>query len=93
MPHPAERRTWARCEAVKNRSSMEFATPRGRQRIEARLVNISRDGALVVAEPPPLEATPMAADREPGEDRLGGRHDRSRRTKSTDRPAFHSRLS
>jgi hypothetical protein len=59
MPHPAERRTWPRCEAVKNRSSMEFATPRGRQRIEARLVNISRDGALVVADPPPLEATPI----------------------------------
>lgn len=50
MPHPAERRAWPRCDAVKNRSSMEFVTPHGLRRIKARLLNISRDGALLVAE-------------------------------------------
>ena len=60
MPHLAERRVWPRCDAVTNQSSMEFVTPQGRRRIEARLVNISRDGALVVAENPPAESTPIS---------------------------------
>jgi hypothetical protein len=59
MPHSAERRAWPRCDAVKNRSRLQFATPQGGQRIEARLVNISRDGALVVAEIPPPHVTPI----------------------------------
>ena len=60
MPHLAERRVWPRCDAVTNQSSMEFVTPHGRRRIEARLVNISRDGALVVAENPPAESTAIS---------------------------------
>ena len=60
MSHPQERRTSPRCNAVKNRSSIEFATPQGRRRMEARLVNISRDGALVVADNPVPEAMPIS---------------------------------
>ena len=57
MLHPAERRAWPRCDAVTNQSSMEYVTPQGRRRIAARLVNISRDGALLVADNSPAEET------------------------------------
>ena len=51
-----ERRSSARCDAVKNRSRLEFFLPSGRRRVEARLINISRDGALIVAlESPPCD--------------------------------------
>ena len=50
MPLPPERRTWPRCDAVKNQSRLEFAVGGGWRRIDARIVNISRDGALVVSE-------------------------------------------
>ena len=59
MPHPAERRTSPRCDAVENRTRMEFATPKGMQRRKAKIVNISRDGALIVTENPPPHATPI----------------------------------
>jgi hypothetical protein len=35
---------------VKNQSRLEFAVSQGRERAEARLVNISRGGALIVTE-------------------------------------------
>jgi PilZ domain len=60
VSHPEERRTSPRCDAVNNRSSIEFATPQGLRRIEARLVNISRDGAFVAASTQPPEATPIS---------------------------------
>jgi PilZ domain len=44
---------------VQNRSRLEFAVGHRWQRIEARLVNISRDGALIVAENSPPHATPI----------------------------------
>jgi hypothetical protein len=45
-----ERRAFPRCEAVNNQSSLEFAVPAGKRRIEARLMNISRNGALLLAQ-------------------------------------------
>jgi hypothetical protein len=60
MSHPPERRAMPRCDAVTNQSSLEFAVPTGRRRIEAGLVNISRDGALVVAENPALGEGPSS---------------------------------
>ncbi len=50
MSHPSERRASPRCAAVKNQSRLEFAVADGRQRIEVQLVNLSRDGALIVTE-------------------------------------------
>jgi hypothetical protein len=50
MPLPRERRTSPRCDAVKNESRLEFAVPGGWRRTDARIVNVSRDGALVVSE-------------------------------------------
>ena len=50
-----ERRASPRCDAMKNQSRLEFILPSGRRRVEARLINISRDGALIVAdESPPM---------------------------------------
>lgn len=60
MSHPQERRTSPRCNVVKNRSTLEFATAQGRQSIEGRLVNISRGGALVVAGTDTPDALPIS---------------------------------
>ena len=60
MSLPLERRTSPRCDAVKNRSSIEFATSKGRRRTEARLVNISREGALLACEKLPAVSTPVS---------------------------------
>jgi PilZ domain len=54
-----ERRDSPRCGAVKNQSRLEFAVSEGRLRVEARLVNISRGGALLVAENPPPRQAPV----------------------------------
>jgi hypothetical protein len=51
-PHPDERRASPRCTVVKNQLSIDFAAPEGPRRIGATLVNISRGGALVVADNP-----------------------------------------
>jgi PilZ domain len=59
-PYHDERRASPRCDVVKNRSSIEFAAPEGRRRIGATLVNISRDGALVVADKPMRRAAPLS---------------------------------
>ena len=48
-----ERRASPRCDAVTNQSRVEFFLASGRRRVTARLINISRDGALMVAEEPP----------------------------------------
>jgi hypothetical protein len=48
-----ERRASPRCDAMKNQSRLEFFLPSGRRRAEARLINISRDGALIIAEESP----------------------------------------
>jgi hypothetical protein len=60
MPRPDDRRTSPRCNAVRNRSSIEFAGPEGRRRIGATLVNISQGGALMVADKPMLRAAPLS---------------------------------
>jgi hypothetical protein len=44
---------------VENRSSIEFAVTDGRRRIGATLVNISRGGALVLADKQMLRAAPL----------------------------------
>jgi hypothetical protein len=50
-----ERRASPRCIAVKNKARLELTTPSGARNFEARLVNISRAGALVIGESlPPL---------------------------------------
>ena len=59
MSHPSERRASPRCAAVTNQSRLEFAVPDGRQRVEARLMNLSRDGALIVAEKAPPYEPPI----------------------------------
>jgi hypothetical protein len=53
---PNERRASPRCAAVPNRSSIEFVAPEGRRRIGAKLVDISRDGALLIADKPMVRA-------------------------------------
>jgi hypothetical protein len=51
-----ERRASPRCDAVNNQSRLEFFLPSGKRRTEAQFINISRDGALIVAlEPPPCD--------------------------------------
>ena len=42
---PVERRASSRLIAVKNQAHLELATARGRRKVAARLVNISRGGA------------------------------------------------
>ena len=59
MSRPAERRASPRCDAVKNQSRLEIAVRGGRRTREARIVNISRDGALIVAENPPANEFPV----------------------------------
>jgi hypothetical protein len=58
--HPNERRASPRCDVVKNRASVQFEAPEGRRRIGATLLNISRNGALVLAEKPMLRAAPLS---------------------------------
>jgi hypothetical protein len=59
-PFPDDRRAAPRCDVVKNRLSIEFAAPEGRRRIGATLVNISRGGALVVADKPMIREAPLS---------------------------------
>ncbi len=58
--HLDDRRALPRCDAVKNRLSIEFAAPEGRRRIGGTLVNISRGGALVIADKPMLREAPLS---------------------------------
>jgi hypothetical protein len=51
--HDRERRDSPRCKVVENQSRLEFAVPEGRRRVEAKMVNISRGGALLVTGNPP----------------------------------------
>lgn len=61
MTHLAdERRASTRCDVVTNRSSIQFEAPEGRRRLGATLINISRNGALVLAEKPMLRAVPLS---------------------------------
>ena len=60
MSLPLESRTSPRCDAVKNRSSIQFEAPEGMRRVGATLINISRNGALVLAEKPMLRAAPLS---------------------------------
>jgi PilZ domain len=60
MPHPDERRASRRCDVVNNRASIHFEAPEGRRRIGAKLLNISRDGALVLAEKAMVRAVPLS---------------------------------
>jgi hypothetical protein len=55
MSGPVERRASSRLIAVKNQAHLERATARGRRKVAARLVNISRDGALLATG----EASPL----------------------------------
>ena len=56
MPQASERRASPRCGAIGNRSCILLAIPMGLRRIESRLINISREGALIATEsPPPCE--------------------------------------
>ena len=54
-----ERRASPRCDAVKNQSRLEFSVPGGSRRVEARLINLSPDGASIVAEEPPPCGSPL----------------------------------
>jgi hypothetical protein len=54
-----ERRKSQRCDAVENQSRLAFAAVAGRQRVLARVVNLSRDGALVVTDHPPPCGEPI----------------------------------
>ena len=58
--HFDDRRASPRCDAVKNRLSIEFEAPEGRRRIGGTLANISRSGALVVADKHMLRAAPLS---------------------------------
>jgi hypothetical protein len=59
VSHSPERRASPRCDAVENQSRLMFAEPYGGRRIAARLVNISRRGALIVTETPPPYEVPI----------------------------------
>jgi hypothetical protein len=59
MSHPDERRASYRCDVVKNRASNQFAAPDGPRRIGATLVNISRGGALLIADEAMIRAAPL----------------------------------
>jgi hypothetical protein len=50
MPALLDRRVSPRWVAVKNRSTLELQGEDGHRRVEVTLVNISRDGALIVAD-------------------------------------------
>jgi hypothetical protein len=53
MPDLQECRISPRLAAVKNRSRLEFGMPPDHRTVAATLVNISREGALIVAQEPP----------------------------------------
>jgi hypothetical protein len=55
----AERRASVRCGVVPNKSRLQFDVSHVRKSVEARLVNISRDGALLVAEYPARNEQPI----------------------------------
>ncbi len=57
MARSPERRASPRCNAVQNQSRIELPVSQGRRTVEARLVNISRHGALIVADNLPCDAT------------------------------------
>ena len=59
MCRPSRRRASPRCDAVRNQSRLEIAVAAGWRRTEARIVNISRDGALIVAENPEANEFPV----------------------------------
>jgi PilZ domain-containing protein len=59
VSHSPERRDSPRCDAVENQSRLEFAVSEGRRRVEARLVNISRGGALLVSDNRPPHEAPV----------------------------------
>jgi PilZ domain len=59
VSHSRERRDSPRCSVVENQSRLEFAVPEGRRRVYARLVNISRGGALLVTGTPPECQAPV----------------------------------
>jgi hypothetical protein len=59
VSHSPERRDSPRCDAVENQSRLEFAVFEGRRRVEARLVNISRGGALLVSDNRPPREAPL----------------------------------
>ena len=59
MSQTPERRDSPRCNAVQNQSRLEFAVFEGRRRVEARLVNISRGGALLVSDNRPPREVPV----------------------------------
>ena len=59
MAHFVERRASPRCDAVKNQSRLEYVTPEGTRTAGARLINISRDGALVAADYTPSFYEPI----------------------------------
>ena len=59
-PLADERRSSPRCDVVENRLSIEFTAPEGRRTIGATLVNISRGGALVLADKPMRRAAPLS---------------------------------
>ncbi len=59
MLHSPERRDSPRCKVVENQSRLEFAVPEGRRRVEARMVNISRGGALLLTGTPPAPHAPV----------------------------------
>jgi hypothetical protein len=66
MSRVQERRSSPRLAAVKNRSRIEFGTPSGPRRVAATLLDVSREGALFVAdEPPPLHARSWVRMEEP----------------------------
>ena len=52
MSHALERRFSPRLTVVKNRSRIEFGTPSGQHRVAASMLDVSREGALIVAEEP-----------------------------------------
>ena len=47
-----ERRNSPRCNAVANQSQIQFPAADGAQRVKAELINLSREGALLVVESP-----------------------------------------
>jgi hypothetical protein len=59
VPELRERRVSSRCDAVENQSRLEFAVAGGKKRVEARLVNLSRAGALVLTDSPPPSDEPI----------------------------------
>jgi hypothetical protein len=66
MSQVQERRISPRLAAIKNRSRIEFGVPSGRRQVAARVVDVSREGALIIAaEPPPLHQRSLIRMEEP----------------------------